>query len=170
RSDGSVIYRFVNPNENEAEEQNAQEKGIRPVMVNVTQKDQASQLRAYMGATLQMGDKTEVIPLVQPGAGVEYALTTAIKKLSVDERPKVPFLHGHGEAGSAEIVQVMEQLSVLYDPEDYTITDTTVIPTFSRSIAIINPVDSFPQSHLAQLDQYLNAGGHLFVALSNLQP
>ncbi len=170
RSDGSVIYRFVNPNENEAEEQNAQEKGIRPVMVNVTQKDQASQLRAYMGATLQMGDKTEVIPLVQPGAGVEYALTTAIKKLSVDEKPKVAFLQGHGEAGSAEMVQVMEQLSVLYDPEDYTITDTTVIPTFYRSIAIINPVDSFPQSHLAQLDQYLNAGGHLFVALSNLQP
>ena len=170
RSDGSVIYRFINPNESEATEQEAQEKGIRPVMVNVTEKDQASQLRAYMGATLQMGEKTEVIPLVQPGAGVEYSLTTAIKKLSVDEKPKVAFILGHGESGSAAMTQVMEQLSVLYDPEDYTMTDTTEIPTFYRSMAIINPTDSFPGSHLDQLDRYLSSGGHLFIAYSNLQP
>ncbi len=170
RANGNLVYRFVNPNENEAEEQKAQEKGIRPVMVNVTQKDQASQLRAYMGATLQLGDKTEVIPLIQPGAGVEYALTTAIKKLSVDEKPIIAFIRGHGESGTAAMSQVMEQLSVLYDPEDYTITDTTEIPTFYRSIAVINPTDAFPVSHLDQLDRYLNAGGHLFVAYTNLKP
>ncbi len=170
RSDGAVLYRFVNPNENEAGEQEAQQKGIRPVMVNVTQKDQASQLRAYMGATLEMGDKTEVIPLVQPGAGVEYALTTAIKKLSVDEKPKVAFIQGHGEPGTAAMGQVVEQLSVLYDPEDYTMNDTADIPTYYRSIAVINPTDSFPPSHLAQLDRYLSSGGHVFIAYSNLSP
>ncbi len=170
RSDGSVIYRFVNPNESEATEQEAQEKGIRPVMVNVTEKDQASQLRAYMGATLQMGEKTEVIPLIQPGAGVEYSLTTAIKKLSVEEKPKVGFILGHGESGVDALTQVMAQLSVLYDPENYTMTDTTEIPTFYRSMAMINPTDSIPPSHLAQLDRYLSSGGHLFIAYSNLQP
>lgn len=170
RSDGSVLYRFVNPNESEVEEKKAQEKGIRPVMVNVTQKDQASQLRAYMGATLEMGDKSEVIPLIQPGAGVEYSLTTSIKKLSVDEKPKIAFIQGHGEPEIGALAQVMEQLSVLYDAEAYTITDTTRIPTFYRSIAIINPVDSFPHSHLDQLDQYMNSGGHLYIAWSNLHP
>lgn len=170
RSDGAIVYRFVNPNENQAAEQEAQQKGIQPVMVNVTQKDQASQLRAYMGATLEMGDKMEVIPLIQPGAGVEYALTTAIKKMSVDEKPKVAFIRGHGEAGSAEMVQVMEQLSVLYDAEDYTMTDTTEIPTYYRSLAIVQPTDSFPPSHLDQLDRYLSSGGQLLVAYSNLLP
>lgn len=170
RSEGSVVFRFVNPNANEAEEQKAQEKGIRPVMVNITEKDQASQLRAYMGATVQLGDRSEVIPLIQPGAGVEYALTTAIKKLSVDEKPKVAFIQGHGEAGMDAMPQVTEQLTVLYDPENYTITDTTEIPTYYRSIAMINPTDSIPPSHLEQIDRYLNTGGHILIAYSNLQP
>jgi ABC-type uncharacterized transport system involved in gliding motility auxiliary subunit len=37
-------------------------------------------------------------------------------------------------------------------------------------MAIINPTDSFPQSHLDQLDQYMNSGGHLYMAWSNLHP
>ncbi|HLT93173.1 MAG TPA: GldG family protein, partial [Membranihabitans sp.] len=132
RSQGSIVYRFVNPNESDAGEQEAQQKGIRPVVVNVTQKDQASQMRAYMGAVLEMGDKSEVIPLIQPGAGVEYALTTAIKKMSVEEKPKVAFILGHGEAGVAEMAQVVQELSVLYDPEDYTMSDTMDIPHYYR--------------------------------------
>ncbi len=170
RSQGSIVYRFVNPNESDAGEQEAQQKGIRPVVVNVTQKDQASQMRAYMGAVLEMGDKSEVIPLIQPGAGVEYALTTAIKKMSVEEKPKVAFILGHGEAGVAEMAQVVQELSVLYDPEDYTMSDTMDIPHYYRSIALVNPTDSIPATHLVQLDRYLSAGGQIFIAYSNLLP
>jgi len=170
RSAGDFVFRFINPGENEELERQAQEKGIQPVMVNVTQKDQASQMRAYMGATLQMGEKSEVIPLVQPGAGVEYELTTAVKKLSVDEKPKIAFLQGHGEPEMEASAQVMEQLMVLYEPEEYFITDSTEIPAYYRCLVIIGAVDSFPQAHLDQLDRYLNSGGHIYLAHSNLRP
>ena len=33
---------------------------------------------------VQKGDKKEVIPMIQPGAAMEYAITTAIKKISVN--------------------------------------------------------------------------------------
>lgn len=170
RSGGDLVFRFIDPSENEDRERQAQEKGIRPVMVNVTQKDQASQMRAYMGATLQMGEKSEVIPLVQPGAGIEYELTTAIKKLSVDEKPKIAFLQGHGEPEMAASAQVLGQLTVLYEPEEYFITDSTEIPAYYRCLVIIGAADSFPQAHLDQLDRYLNSGGHIYIAHSNLQP
>jgi len=170
RSEGDLVFRFINPGENDEMEQEAQERGIRPVMVNVTQKDQASQMRAYMGAVLQMGEKREVIPMVQPGGGIEYELTTAIKKLAVDEKLKIAFLQGHGEPEMEAMGQVMEQLSVLYDPEEYTMADSTEIPSYYRCVAIIGAVDSFPQTHLDQLDRYLNSGGNIYVAYSNLQP
>src|SRR5690625_5485307 len=89
RSEGDLVFRFINPGENDEMEQEAQERGIRPVMVNVTQKDQASQMRAYMGAVLQMGEKREVISMVQSGEGIEYELTAAIKKVAVDEKPQI---------------------------------------------------------------------------------
>jgi len=169
RSDGNVVYEFINPNENEAEEQKAQQKGISPVMVNVTEKDQVKQLRAYLGAVLQMGEKTEIIPMIQPGAGMEYSLTTAIKKISVLDKPKVAFLQGHGEPSLNASVQVLQQLSVLYDVEPYTISDTTDIPVYFKTIAIVNPTDTFLQSDFTKLDKYLSSGGSIYLAYSNLQ-
>lgn len=170
RSAGKMVYKFVNPAEDEGTERAAQEKGIRPVMVNVTQKDQASQMRAYMGATLQQGEETEVIPFIQSGAGMEYELTTAVKKLSVQEKPVIGFLRGHGEPPMAASAEVLGQLRVLYDPEEYTISDSTEIPVYFRSLAIVNPMDSFPAGHLEQLDRYLSSGGNIFIAYTNLQP
>ncbi len=169
RSDGNVVYEFINPNENEAEEQKAQQKGISPVMVNVTEKDQVKQMRAYLGAVLQMGEKTEIIPMIQPGAGMEYSLTTSIKKISVMDKPKIAFLQGHGEPSPNASVQVLQQLAVLYDVEPYTITDTADIPAYFKTIAIINPTDTFPDGDFAKLDTYLSTGGGIYLAYSNLQ-
>lgn len=169
RSGGNVVFEFINPNENEAEEQKAQQKGISPLMVNVTEKDQVKQMRAYLGAVVQMGEDTELIPVVQPGASMEYALTTAIKKISVLDKPKVAFLQGHGEPSPGASIEVMQQLSVLYDVEPFSITDTADIPIFYKAIAIVNPTDTFPESHLAKMDKYLQTGGGIYLAYNNLQ-
>jgi gliding-associated putative ABC transporter substrate-binding component GldG len=169
RSDGKVVFKFVNPNKNQEEEAKAQQKGIRPIMVDVTKKDRVQKMRAYMGAVLQMGEKTEVIPVIQPGAGMEYAITKAIKKISVVDKPKIAILQGHGEAGPGALMQLMEQLSVLYDAEPYTINDTASIPAYYKAIAIIDPKDSFQTRDLNRLDAYLNGGGSIFLAYSNLQ-
>ncbi len=169
RSGGNVVYEFINPNESEMKEREAQEKGISPVMVNVTEKDQVKQMRAYLGAVLQMGEKTEVIPMIQPGTGMEYALTTSIKKLSLTDKPKIAFLQGHGEPSLNASMQVWQQLGVLYDVETYSINDTANIPAYYKTIAIIDPKDTFPQSHLEKLDKYLNGGGNIYLAYSHLQ-
>src|SRR6266536_522196 len=96
-SKGKVSFSFINPNENEAQEGLAQTEGIKPVMVNVSERDQVQQLRAYMGASLKVNTQKEAIPMIQPGESAEYALTTAIKKLTNKKKPRVAFLQGHGE-------------------------------------------------------------------------
>ena len=50
-----VVYKFVNPNENEATEREAVQNGIQPLMINVRDKDQIKQQKAYLGAVVSMG-------------------------------------------------------------------------------------------------------------------
>ncbi len=169
RSGGNVVYEFINPNEDQAKEQEVQQQGIGPIMINVRENDRVQQMRAYMGAVLQMGDQREIIPVIQPGAAMEYELTTSIKKLSVQDKPKVALLAGHGETSLATIPQLQQQLSVLYDVEEYEIKETESIPTFYRALAVVAPSDTIPSSHFAKLDEYLGSGGKIFVAYSNVQ-
>ena len=48
RSDGMVVFTFVNPNEKEELEQEAMKNGIQPVMINVREKDQVKIGRAHV--------------------------------------------------------------------------------------------------------------------------
>ncbi len=168
RSNGYLVYEFFDPNENEQKEQESQTAGINPVMVNVRERDQVKQMRAYLGAIVQMGERKEIIPLIQPGAAMEYALTTAIKKIAIVDKPKVGLIQGHGEAPLEEMIELYQQLSVLYDIEPVSISDSLAIPGYYRSLAWINPKDTIPAGDFAKLDQYLKNGGTMFVAFSNL--
>jgi gliding-associated putative ABC transporter substrate-binding component GldG len=168
RADGMIQYEFINPNESESIENGAMQQGIQPVMISVREKDQMKQQKAFLGATIALDEKTEVIPFVQPGSAMEYELSTAIKKISVDEKPSVGFLQGHGEASVTEMQQLVEQLSVLYNATDVTLTDSTDIPTTIKTLAIVRATDSIPSSHLAKLDAFLARGGRMAIAINTV--
>ena len=169
RSGGNVVYEFISPNEDEEKEAEAQQNGIQPVIINVSEKDQVQQLKAYMGAVLMMDDRQEVIPLVQPGVSMEYDLTTSIKKLAVVEKPKLALLQGHGEPALQELPQLAQQLSVLYAIEPLDLTQNLDISADYKAVALINPSDTISAADLDKLDTYLSNGGNVFVAYSNLQ-
>ena len=167
-SDGNIVYEFINPNASEAQEGEAQQKGIRPVIINVTESDQVKQLRAYMGAVLQMGERIEIIPMIQPGSSMEFELTTAVKKLVVIDKPKIGLLQGHGEPSINGIVQLAQQISILYDIEPFTITDTTQIPSYFKALLMIHPQDTIELWEFQHLDRFLQQNGKLFVAFSGV--
>jgi len=86
-SGGQIVYEFVNPTESQETEMQVQQNGISPIMINVREKDQMTQQKAYLGALIQLSDRKEVIPFIQPGAAMEYALSSNIKKLAVTDKP-----------------------------------------------------------------------------------
>lgn len=167
RSRGKVVYTFINPNEKEETEQEAARSGVQPVMINVRDKDQMKQQKAYLGAVIQMGERSEVIPFMQPGAAMEYALSSSIKKLAVTEKPVVGILQGHGEPSLRAMQQALNGLTVLYDVQEVSLNDTTPISGRIKTLAVIDPKDTFPPSHLEQLEQFLAAGKNLFIAYSH---
>lgn len=169
RSGGMVVFKFVNPNEKEELEQEAMKNGIQPVMINVREKDQVKQQKAYIGAVVSLGEEKEVIPFFQPGSAMEYALSTSIKKLSVVDKPAIAVIQGHGEPPLSQMPQVYNELSILYSVETFEMTDTTDIPGKYRTIALIRPTDTLNSSHLDQLDRFLARGGNIFMALNRVE-
>ena len=169
RSGGNLVYEFINPNEDDDSETKAQQAGINPLLVNVTERDQVQQLRAYMGAVLRMKDKIEVIPIIQPGAAMEFSLTTTIKKMAITDKPRICVLQGHGEPSLAALPQLQQQLEILYQVEPYSLNDSTDIPVYYQSLILINPTDTLSRAELSKLDNYLNNGGGIFVGYDNFQ-
>lgn len=167
RSQGNLVYEFINPNENEEAERKAQTNGINPLIVNVTERDQVKQLRAYMGAKIQMADRDDIIPVIQPGTAMEFDLTTAIKKLATVDKLKIALLQGQGQPDINVIPQLSEQLNILYEVEPYTLTDSLDIPLYYRSLLLFNPTDTLNTGLLTRLDRFLDSGGSIFLAHSN---
>jgi gliding-associated putative ABC transporter substrate-binding component GldG len=169
RSGGMVVYKFVNPNENETLEKEAVQNGIQPIIINVREKDQMKQQKAYLGAVVSMGNDKEQIPFFQPGSAMEYALSTAIKKLSVVNKPSIGIVAGNGEPAITDLSQATAELGVLYNLETLKLTDTTIIPEKFKTIAIIRPTDTIPPAQQLVLDKFLARGGNIFLALNRVE-
>ena len=60
----------------------AENYGIRPVQIQLVEKDEIKFKKAYMGIVLIHGDLIEKIPTITSIDGLEYKLTTTIKKLN----------------------------------------------------------------------------------------
>lgn len=167
-ADGMLEYEFINPNESEAKENEAAQNGIQQILINVREKDQVKQQKAFLGAVVIQGSKQEAIPFIQPGAAMEYALSTAIKKLAVTTKPPIGFLTGHGEPSLSELSQLSAQLRVLYTPQEVTLSDTTDIPSMINTLVVIRPMDSIPAAHLSRIDAFLLRGGSVVFAINRV--
>lgn len=168
RSDGQLQYEFIDPASSESVETEATQNGIQPLLINVREKDQMKQQKAFLGAVITIGDKKEVIPYLQPGTAMEYALSTSIKKLSISEKPSVGFLTGHGEASLDEMQQLHAGLDILYNPISVSLTDSTGIPENVNTLVMVRPMEELSTQHLAKLDEFLGRGGRLAIAMNRV--
>ena len=168
-SGGKIVYQFINPNKDQETEMEAQQAGVRPIMINVRERDQMKQQRAYLGAVLQYGNKKETIPFIQPGSAMEFALSSNIKKLSVTEKTKIAFLQGNGEPSLSELPQLNQQLSIMYNVSTVKFNDTTNIPSTYKTLVIIAPSDTVNPEYFKQLDDFMLKGGRILVALNRVK-
>jgi gliding-associated putative ABC transporter substrate-binding component GldG len=167
RSNGMVVFKFVNPNEDPAAEQKAVQAGVQTLMIEAREKDQATTKKAYMGATVEVGEQTEVIPFIQSGAQMEYELSSTIKKLTDTDKPFIGFITGHGEPSLQAMLQVVQQLNVLYMPEEVEINDTVNLAKY-KTLVWINPQDTITAKDFQKIDAYLQQGGNLFIAINRV--
>ena len=169
RAGGQLVYAIENPNAKPEDEQKAQQEGITPVLVNVRKRDQVKQMRVYMGAVLYSGTKKEIIPFLKTDRSAEHALTTALKKLSLSAKPKLGLLEGHSEPPTEALKALTDKLSILYEVEPLTLSDTVQIPNSYQALVWVGPSDVISPASLERVSRYLSQGGRLFLAYSPLE-
>lgn len=166
---GNLEYQFVNPNESDEAEQTAQQAGIRPVMVDVRQRDQVTQRRAYLGAVFQYGEQSEAVPVVRPGAALEYTIASTVKQLTVEDKPQVGLLQGHGEPSRQAMPQLMQELQQRYQVTEVTGIDTAGVPPETEVLMVIRPTQQLSPAEQVAIDQYIMRGGRAIFALNRVR-
>lgn len=170
RSKGQVVFEFLSPTNNPELEKQIIGWGVQPLVIEVREKDQKKQMKAFMGAVVEMNEERDPIPFMQAGTSMEYALSSAIRKVSEPNKPRIGFIQGHGEPLILELSQSMAALSVQYDVVPYFIAGGTVPgPENYKAMVWVLPADSIPDSHLEFLDQYIAQGGNMLIAFNSVQ-
>lgn len=169
RSEGKVVFEFIDPNAADSLEQKAQQLGIQPLMAQTRKRDEAVSLRVYMGCEVRMGERKTTVPVIQQGSALEWTLSSAIKEVSIMEKPVIGLMQGHGEPGTGALPQLIQNLNVMYSVNPMSIYDSVPIHERFKAIVIVDPQDSFPPAHLARLDDYLRSGRGLVIAYSAVQ-
>lgn len=158
---GNFVFEFVDPVDEEKLQQEAQQYRIQPVQVNVMEKDEVKLKRAYMGLVLIYGSKHETIPLVQNVQNFEYEMTSAIKRLTSDELPKIGFLGGFGMPDLGMDMRLLTTaLSKHYQVTPVnTLTGSELIPSDIGVLCIVQPKEPMDEWTKFAIDQHIMRGG-----------
>lgn len=164
-SAGNFKFEFVDPDEDEKAQQQAQTYGIPPVQLQVVENDKLEIKNVYMGLVLLFRDKKEPIPVIQSTQGLEYNLTATIKKLTATNLKNVGLISPESEEISTQnLSRFLEQI--------YSIRQTTLttdIPDDVTTLILNGFTDSLKSEELYRLDQFIMRGGHVFIGQSSIK-
>lgn len=166
RSHDQVEFSMVDPTGDEAAIRRAQQEGVRPLMAQTREKDKAANMQVFMGAVVRMAGRKAVIPVVQRGAALEWALTSAILEVQRTSKPTVGVMQGHGEPSTGALDQLSLGLDPTYMVEPTTIYEAYPINERFHALLLIDPVDSLPPGQLRRLEEYMAKGHGVVVAYS----
>lgn len=164
-SNTNFIINTIYPDTPE-KEMKATKAGIEVIFQEIREKDQEKVQRIFMGAVFHIGKKQAVIPRINFDTPLEYRITSLFKQVSDTLKPTVGFLRGHGESTFNHMPQLISELSHLTEIQ---FVDLNLNQAYDNCnvICIIDPKDNFSAYELEQLENYLNKGGRLFIALNH---
>jgi ABC-2 type transport system permease protein len=187
-SNNRLTFNFVNPleglNEQEQEQtiQTMQQQGIEPTNLSVKTDNGVSQKIIFPAAIVTSGERQIGVKLLQTRIGLspdevlnnsiqnlEYALTSAIKKVSSGGRPRIGFTDGHKELTD---LQLNDALKSLADGFEVGRVNLQTIPFANlkslKLLVIPKPETSFTEVEKFKIDQYLMQGGRVLWAIDQV--
>jgi len=192
----NIEYEFINPSKSTDKAtrnsiyQQLVRKGLTPTDLHVTKKGGKSQQIIFPGAIVtyksrelpltllnsQLGQSPEIV-LNNSIQDLEYNISNVIKKLSVENKPKLAFITGHGEADEHQTADITNALEEYYSVERIDINgqinaltkreknknDTSKIMIYNKYKAIIiaKPDSAFSEKDKFIIDQYVMRGGKI---------
>jgi len=169
-SGGKVKYEFVDPKDNQDLTSELQIKGIPQLQFNVLAKDKYEVVNGYLGMSIQYGDKSETIPVIQDTANLEYLLTSKIKKITSKETPAIAFLTGHEILSTdTDIKAAYKSVGEIYDVRTADLATDEEIPAEVKTLIVAGPKTEFKKEELAVIDKFVMRGGSLLLLVDGVK-
>jgi len=160
-SRGKLRYTFADPaDKGPGGEQEMLMKGIPMVQVTDVSSDKLQVKNGFMGLDIQFGDKNEVVPVVQSTQGLEYTLTSKIRKLTGKGRHKVGVVQGFGAPGLADRMgQVAQVMREEYEVVPVDLEQGADLPQGLDALLVVDPAAPLSDWALSRVAGFLAGGG-----------
>ena len=140
-------------------EKELRDLGIPPVQVRVNEGDKVEVKRAYLGIVVRYGDKHETIPVVEDTGGLEYNLTSAIRKLTSEKTHKIAFITGHdGPDPHKDLGKFLAVLGQLDEITTIDLKEKAEIPDDVTAIIVVAPKTPFTETEQKAIDKFVMSG------------
>ena len=164
-SGGNIHFEFYRTDDDEKMKEDAQKSGIQPVQLQVIENDNLEVKRVYMGMVFLYEDERETIPVIQTTTGLEYEITTKIKKLVDTNKETIAIAKTNGQDNikNENISQLLRQR--------YTVRNTNLGQEISSDISLIllnGLEDSLTAGELQNLEAFIGGGGNVLLAQNRI--
>lgn len=138
--------------------------GIPMVQVTDVSSDKLQVRNGFMGLAVLFADQTEVIPVIQDTQGLEYLLTSKIRKVTGTGRGKVGIVRGFGSPSvSGDMAQMTQVIREQYELDEVDLEQGEELPPDMDVVLVVDPTVPLSEWALSQLDGFLAGGGGLAV-------
>ncbi len=176
-SGSNLDYQFTDPNDSGDESEKAAEYlkdlGLDPVPVYEAKEDGSrSRTLVYPYVVFRSGEADIAVNLLEnmPGQSgaenlntsievLEYKLTDALRRLLMDEMPRIAFLEGHAEYEEIDVIDITDALSQYYQVDRGNPGSSAEMLQPYEALIVAGPRKAFPEAEKFAIDQYIMQGG-----------
>ncbi len=170
-SHGKLRFEFIDPSDEKKLQDEARKNRIEPVSMRVAEHDEFVVKKVYLGLAFLYEGKTETIPLVQNTQGLEYDITSTIKKITSIGQIKIA-LYSKEDPDVQAMMRRLRGISNNYQTlremlsKNYEIQNTDLNSKLNEDVKMLifaGTKDSLDDKQLYNLDQFVMNGGNLLI-------
>jgi len=186
-ANGKLRFDFVNPLSGSPENQQAMyqdlvSKGLEPTNLSVKTEDGLTQKIVFPSALITYQGNQVPVNLFQNREGLqpeevlnnsiqnlEYAITSAIKKVTSGGRPRVGFTEGHNELNDLQLNDAISSLQSGYEAGRVNLQTITADGLDKLKVLVVpKPDKPFTEAEKYKMDYFLMKGGRILFAIDNV--
>ena len=174
----NIQYEFINPSADPDEKRRREiygqltKQGLQYTNIEVKESGGKSEKIIFPGAIITYKGKETPLQLLKSQMGahpeeminnsiqqLEYEITNSIRKLTLDTKPQIAFIEGHGELTEPEVKDISLSLSEYYDVKRVRIDEKLRALRDFKAIIIAKPDSAFSDKDKFIIDQFIMSGG-----------
>ena len=171
-SKGKFKFEFIDPSSEESLKMEARKNMISPVQMRVIEDDQFVVREVYMGLQFKYRNKSESIPFIQKTTGLEYEISSMIKRVTAIGLKKVAFFAPKDEEfepfqlrNQQSITEPFESLKAMVS-KDHELQETDLSQPIAPDVSaliIAGVEDSLTDQQLQNIDNFMMNNGSLVI-------